>query len=155
MQVMRQYADILAFDKNGQLALIAEVKSKRGTSMSWAARMRRNMYAHGYLPDAPYFLLALPDVFYLWDNSRRSLVEVAPNRKVDPHPFLEPYYESTGVSPTGVTERSFGFIVTSWLNQVLHAKSPQEVLIDNQSWLVESGLFDRLAGGHLELEVAA
>jgi hypothetical protein len=112
------------------------------------------MYAHGLLPSAPYFLLALPDAFYLWENSSRGS-EVEPSQKVDPHTFLEPYYESTGVSPTNLTERSFELIVTSWLNQVLQANNPQEFFRDNQDWLVKSGLFDRLAGGHLELEAAA
>jgi hypothetical protein len=151
---MKQYADIWAFDKSGQLALIAEVKSKRGTSKEWAAKMRRNMFAHGFMPDAPYFLLALPDVFYLWDNSDGGL-ESDPTQRIDPHPFLQPYYQKTGISPDDLTERSFEFIVTSWLNQVLQTTSSQALLTRNQEWLVKSGLFDRLVGGRLELEAAA
>ena len=151
---MKQYADIWAFDKSGQLALIAEVKSKRGTSNEWAAKMRRNMFAHGYLPDSPYFLLALPDAFYLWNDSGRGLEPVEPTQRVDPHPFLQPYYDKTGISSDDLTEKSFEFVVTSWLNQVLLAKSSQE-LTGNQDWLVDSGLFDRLVGGRLELDAAA
>jgi len=129
----------MAFDKDGQLALIAEVKNKRGTSSNWAAKMRRNMLAHGLMPNAPYFLLALPDAFYLWDSSGRSLQFAEPVQKVDPHSFLRTYYQKTGISPTDPTEESFEFIVTSWLNQVLRAKSPQELSNGNQDWLVTSG----------------
>ena len=151
---MRQYADILAFDKFGQAALIAEIKNKRGTSTEWAAKMRRNMFAHGLLPNAPFFLLALPDNFYLWENTSRNLEVIEPTQKVDPHPFLQPYYESFGILPDNLTGRSFEFIVTSWLNQVLGAKSPQDLRGKNQDWVVNSGLFDKLAGGRLEVEAA-
>lgn len=151
---MTQYADILAFDRYGQLALIAEIKNKRGTSSEWAAKMRRNMFAHGLLPNAPFFLLALPDNFYLWKNTGINLNVVEPTQKVDPHPFLQPYYESFGISPDNLTGRSFEFIVTSWLNQVLRAKSPKDFFGGNQDWLVSSGLFDKLAGGRLEVEAA-
>ena len=152
---MRQYADILAFDKNGQLALIAEVKNKRGTSDDWAAKMRRNMYAHGLLPNAPFFLLALPDKFYLWKNVGRTLELLEPTQKVDPRPFLQPYYEKSGISANDITGEGFELVVTSWLNQVLRAESPQELSNGNQDWLINSGLFDKLADGHLELEAAA
>ena len=151
---MRQYADILAFDRYGQLELIAEVKNKRGASSEWAARMRRNMFAHGLLPNAPFFLPALPDNFYLWKNTGINLDVTEPTLKVDPSPFLEPYYESSGISPNDLTERSFEFIVTSWLNKVLRVKSQQDLFSKNQDWLVSSGLFDKLSGGRLEMEVA-
>jgi hypothetical protein len=150
---MKQYADILAFDQNGQLALIAEVKNKRGTTDEWAAKMRRNMYAHGLLPQAPFFLLALPDKFYLWKDAGMDVVE--PTQKVDPRPFLRAYYEKTGVSADSLTSNSFELLVTSWLHQVLRAKSPQELPEGTQDWLVSTGLFDKLAGGYLEFEAAA
>lgn len=151
---MRQYADILTFDKFGQVALIAEIKYKRGTSANWAAKMRRNMFAHGFLPNAPYFLLALPDTFYLWKNTGINLDVTEPTLSVDPRPFLEPYYESSGISPDDLSGRSFEFIVTSWLNKILRVKSPQDLFSKNQDWLVSSGLFDKLSGGRLEMEVA-
>jgi hypothetical protein len=149
---MRQYADILAFDRFGQTALIAEVKNKRSTSIEWAVKMRRNMYAHGLLPDAPFFLLALPDIFYLWENTSKNLEIVEPTQEVNPFPFLQPYYESFGISPEEITTGSFEFIVKAWLNQVLEAKSPQDLFDGNQDWLISSGLFDKLAGGRLEVE---
>jgi hypothetical protein len=152
---MKQYADILVFDRNGQLALIADVKSKLGTSSDWAAKMRRNMYAHGLLPQAPFFLLALPDRFYLWKNADKTLEILEPTYQVDPTPFLQPYFEKTGLSPDNITGRSFELIIASWLNQVLRVQSPQDLQDRNQEWLVSSGLFERLTGGHIELETAA
>jgi hypothetical protein len=152
---MRQYADILAFDKDGQLALVAEVKSKLGTSSDWAAKMRRNMFAHGSVPNAPFFLLALPDSFYLWENTGRTSEIVEPTQKVNPQPFLQPLFGLTAASYQDLTEKSFELVVTSWLNQVLRAQSPQDLLEENQDWLVSSGLFEKLTGGHLSLEAVA
>ena len=152
---MNQYADIVVFDKNGQLALIAQVKSKRGTSRDWAAKMRGNMYAHGLLPHAPFFLLALPDRFYLWKNTGKTLESVPPTHEIDPMVFLKPYYDSSGILPTSITGKSFELIIVSWLNQILMAENQQSLQNTDQDWLVSSGLFSRLTGGHLELETAA
>ncbi len=152
---MRQYADILAFDKNGQLALVAEVKNKLGTSSDWAAKMRRNMFAHGSVPNAPFFLLALPDSFYLWENTDRTLEIVEPTQKVNPKPFLQHLFGLTDSSYRNLTGKSFELVVTSWLNQVLQAQRPEDLLEDNQDWLLSSGLFEKLTGGHLALEAAA
>jgi hypothetical protein len=140
---MRQYADILAFDKNGQLALVVEVKNKRGTSSDWAAEMRRNLFAHGLLPNAPYFLLALPDTFYLWKNTDNTSDAVAP------------YFGSSDMTSNDLTGTSFDLIVTSWLNQVIRAQNTQELVNENQDWLISSGLYNQLAGGHLALEAVA
>lgn len=152
---MRQYADILAFDKDGELTLIAEVKNKWGTSDDWAAKMRRNMFAHGLMPHPPFFLLALPDIFYLWHNIDSTLESVTPTLKVDPRSFLQPHYETSGSSLHDLTGRSFELIVTSWLNQVISTDNPQDLLGNDQKWLVSSGLFSRLTGGHLVLDTAA
>lgn len=156
---MKQYsdiaADIVAFDRNGQLALIVEVKNKPGTSREWAASMRRNMYAHGLLPRAPFFLLALPDQFYLWENVGMSNEALEPTLQIDPTPFLGPYYERGGVSPKDVTGKSFELIIAAWLNQILSTESREDLQVRNQQWVVSSGLFDSLAGGRLELEAAA
>jgi len=152
---MEQFADILAFDRNGQLALIVEVKNKRETSISWAENMRRNLFAHGILPRAPYFLLALPDRFYLWHDEPNEPTLTEPTRQIDPSSFLEYYYRTSGISAESLTGRSFEYIVTSWLHRVLQTKDPLELEANGRDWLVETGLFERLTGGHLEMEAAA
>ena len=44
---MKFKADMVVYDRAGQLALVVEAKNKLGTSSDWAAKMRRNMLAHG------------------------------------------------------------------------------------------------------------
>jgi hypothetical protein len=152
---MKQYSDIVAFDRSGELALLVEVKNKRGTTPEWAAKMRRNMYAHGLLPKAPFFLLALPDRFYFWRNASPTEELAEPTLQVDSSPFLQPYFEKAGVSSEDVTGKSFELIVTAWLSHVLGADGPEDLRDRNQEWVLTSGLFNSLAGGRLELEAAA
>ena len=42
--------DLIAYDPTGKVVLLAEAKSRQGTSEAWAAKLRRNMLAHGVLP---------------------------------------------------------------------------------------------------------
>ncbi len=75
--------DFVAYDRKGQVLLLAEAKSRHGTSESWAARLRRNMLAHGMLPWAKYFLIATPERMYLWKQGRHDPAEVPPGFTID------------------------------------------------------------------------
>jgi hypothetical protein len=57
--------DLSLTDRHGKLALAVEVKGKTNASPTWATALRLNILAHGTLPNAPYFLMAFPDTFYL------------------------------------------------------------------------------------------
>ncbi len=39
--------DLAVNNRNGQLALVVEVKCKTNVSQEWAAKLRRNILAHG------------------------------------------------------------------------------------------------------------
>lgn len=41
--------DIATYDRDKQLALVVEVKSKLNTTPEWAAQFRRNLLAHDIL----------------------------------------------------------------------------------------------------------
>lgn len=53
------------YDRDNQLVLLVEVKSKLGAPPEWAARLRRHLLAHGTCPNAQYFPMVFPDRFYL------------------------------------------------------------------------------------------
>src|SRR6516164_7075471 len=61
--------DLTAYNRDSQLVLVVEVKSKLDATPKWAAQLRRNILAHGTFPNAPYFLMVFPDRFYLWKRS--------------------------------------------------------------------------------------
>ena len=71
--VMIQVPDIAVYSPNNELQLIVEVKNKIGATPEWAANMRRNLSIHSIVPYSPYFLLALPDYFYLWKDPSATL----------------------------------------------------------------------------------
>ena len=84
--------DFIAYDREGRIVLLAEAKSRRGTSEDWAARLRRNMPSHGVLPWAKYFLIATPERMYLWKQERPNLAEVPPEFTIDATKEFRPYF---------------------------------------------------------------
>ena len=147
--------DIAVYNVNGQLTLAVEVKNKLETSNDWAARMRRNVLAHGLVPKVRFFLLALPDRFYLWKDMEERIELVKPTYEIDPRPFLHPYYKKSGLSPDRLSGQSFELIVTSWLGELLRADLSADTLQHGQKWLLESGLLEAIAGGYVAAEVPA
>lgn len=145
--------DLVAYDRNGQIALIVEVKKKLGTSSEWAAMLRRNMVAHGALPDAKFFLFALPDRFYIWKNVASRPELVRPTFEIDPQPLLQPYFDKVGVTLEKMSGRSFELIIAAWLGDLLHLEATPEGEDKQKGWIVESGLFEAIHRGHLDHEV--
>lgn len=147
-------ADLVAYDRNGQLVLIAEIKRKTGVSAEWAAKWRRNMLSHGELPDAKYFLIALPDRFYLWKDAGTVPEPTAPTFEIDAGPVLKPYLDQIGISPEEISPQSFEMIVSEWLNSILHDRAPLNNKDDDLNWLNRSGLLEAVSGGSIKDEVS-
>lgn len=142
--------DIVVYDAEQRLALVVEVKSRRGTNEEWAAETRRNLLAHGLLATTPYFLLALPDRFYLWVN--QSQPDAFPDYGVDPVPLLNPFWGSVGI-PEHLSPPTFEMIIEGWLATLTWVDELPESVRENGNWLIESGLFDAIKRGHLAVEV--
>lgn len=147
--------DLSVDNRNGQLTLVVEVKRKTNVSPEWAAKLRRNILAHGTFPNAPYFLMAFPDRFYLWSNAKPYQVQSEPTFTIDASPILQPYVERAGVAADQISEASLELIIASWLGEIIHSNQLPENIDDSQKWLFESGLYAALAGGKLEHGAAA
>ncbi len=147
--------DLVVDDRNGQLALVVEVKRKTNVSPEWAARLRRNILAHGTFPKAPYFLMVFPDKFYLWTDAEAHLDQSEPNYTIDARPILQPYFERAGVTVDQISGQSLELIVASWLGEIIHSGKLLEDVDADHDWLVDSGLCAALAGGRLKHEAAA
>ena len=146
--------DLAAYNRNDELVLIIEVKTKLGTSSKWAAQLRRNIFAHGILPPVKFFLLAFPDRFYLWENNHNDLSEIEPDYIVDAQPILAPYFKQAKVRPDQISGESFELVVASWLSELVHSDKLSEKNDPAGNWLIESGLHKALTGGRLAYEVA-
>ncbi|MBW4462107.1 MAG: hypothetical protein KME47_17970 [Nodosilinea sp. WJT8-NPBG4] len=147
--------DLSVTDRNGKLALVVEVKGKTNASPAWAAALRRNILAHGILPNAPYFLMAFPDKFYLWVDAEAHPEQSDPTYTIDAHPILQPYFDKAGVTADQISGQSLELIVASWIGELLHSKQAPETFDKSLQWLVESGLNNALSGGKFEHEAAA
>ena len=151
---MTRRMDLVAFGRNDEPVLFVEVRRKLGATSEWASRLRQNMLSDDTLAAASFFLIALPDRFFLWqekgDDEPRE-----PDFVIDARPILGPYFSRAGISVDDIYEDAFALLVASWLGDLLRAENPAELLAgDSCDWLVDSGLFAALAGGHFEHGVA-
>src|SRR5258708_1352624 len=137
MPTMHSSIDFAAYDREGRIVLLAEAKSRRGTSEDWAARLRRNMLAHGVLPSAKYFLVATPERIYLWKQEDTNTAEARPEFTIDAEEVFRPYFEKLHQEPSRIGPEAFELLVFTWLTDV--ARSEQHNLKQDRSsaWLSE------------------
>lgn len=145
-------ADIAVFSADGKLQLIVEVKNRRNASREWAMNARRNLYVHSMLPTAPYFLLALPDHFYLWRQTDSINPSVAPDYEVPAQPMLAAYIDEERTPLEQMNEYSLELIVASWLMSFVSADVTFETVEVHERWLLESGLYEAIKNGEVRAE---
>jgi hypothetical protein len=143
--------DITVYGEAGQLSLVVEIRNRRGTSDTWAAATRQLLLENKLVVNARYFLLALPDRFYLWVD-KRQLDLINPDYSIDPLPFLKPYWGGED-APEYLTNIGFEMVVEAWLATLTWVDELPADAEESGDWLVESGLFDAIKHGHLASEV--
>ena len=149
------YVDLALYDHNGRLTAVAEVKNKQGTSREWAAKLRRNLLAHGGHYKADFFLLVTPDRLYIWKDAGTAPTLVQPTYEVDAQPIFTPYFERAGVDPASISGQAFELVVAAWLGDLVRSAEPQATFTNGQRWLVESGFLTAVRDGRLAYEEAA
>lgn len=110
--------DFVAYDREGRVLLLAEAKSRRGTSESWAARLRRNMLSHGMLPRSKYFLIATPERMYLWKQEPVDPGEAPPEFTIDAEKVFRPYFQKLQQEPFNIGPEAFELVVLTWLSDI-------------------------------------
>ncbi len=118
MPVRHSNIDFIAYDRDGRVLLLAEAKSRHGTSESWAAGLRRNMLSHGLLPASKYFLIATPERLYLWRQEKPDAAEAPPQVTVDAEKVLEPYFQKLQQEPSKIGPEAFEHLVLAWLRDI-------------------------------------
>src|SRR5580658_1051100 len=142
------HIDFIAYDSDGHPILLAEAKSRKGTSEHWAARLRSNMLSHGSLPWAKYFLIATPERMYLWNQERNQerkqggidLAVVPPEFTIDAAKELRPYFQKLRQEPSDIGPEAFELLVLTWLTDI--ARSGEHNLKHDPS----AALFSELTG---------
>ena len=146
-------ADIGVYDWRGQLIAVAEVKNMLGTSCDWAAKLRRNLFAHDGVCGAEYFLIITPDRLYLWKGVGTDLNQVPPTHEADMQPEFAKYFEGAGIEPDRIHRPAFEIMVDAWLSEAIRFRGEAKELAGNRSWLAESGLLSAVRDGRIEHEV--
>ena len=144
--------DLVAYDPSGRVVLLAEAKSRGGTSALWASGLRRNMLAHGALPPTKYFLIATPERIYLWQHDAASYSEAAPDFIIDATEELKPYFEKFHQRPSEIGPEEFELLVSSWLTNIAWSGEERRKENSSRGWLIESGLAESLREARVEMQ---
>lgn len=150
---MRQ-VDIAVSSPDGQLQLVVEIKSKLGASTEWVTRMRHNLLAHSFIPHTPYFLLVLPDFFYLWTDTTPENNLATPDYKAEAAKILAPYLTLTNPLDN-LSSYGLELLTTLWLEDIVHTELQRDAVDPDLQWLFSSGLYDAITHGSVALETTA
>ena len=146
--------DFIAYDDAGRVILVAECKSRVGTSEQWAARFRRNMLAHGILPKALFFLIATPERMYFWKQDRPDIADEPPEFTIDATREFRPYFDKLDETTQPVSEQALELLVLSWLSDIANTGETRVKDDPSMQWLAESGLIESLEKVRFELNPA-
>jgi hypothetical protein len=105
------------------------------------------MFNHLLLPRAPFFLLALPERFFLWKNAS-PLEATPPDYEIDASLVLQPYAGNLHMPLAALSEDGFDILVRSWLDDVVNSTR----LRQSDQWLAESGLYDAIKQGSIKTQ---
>lgn len=152
---MSNQPDISVFSPDNKLKLVVEVKGNRGANAEWASQFRRNLMAHEAIPRSPFFLLALPDRLYLWENGSEVIDLRKPDFEVDSSPILGPYLESSPESLNNNTSNSLELILASWLTLLTISHISNDEVASHERWLLESGLYEAIKNGSVKTEASS
>ena len=147
---MLPYADLVLYDHLGRLIAVAEIKNKRGTSGDWAAKLRRNILAHGGFPHVDFYLIITPDRLYLWKGAGEQPDLIQPTYEIDAQPIFKAYLERAGVAPGDVSGGAFELLVESWLSDLMSSEKPVDQFANGEKWLVESSFLGAVKDGRIE-----
>ena len=143
--------DIAVYSPDRKLQLVVEIKNKLGASAEWVTRMRHNLLTHSFIPHVPYFLLVLPDFFYLWTDTTSMNSLAKPDYKIEAAKILAPYLKPT-LSLNNLSGYGLELLTISWLEDMVRTDLQQDSVDPNLQWLLDSGLYEAIAHGSVAIE---
>jgi hypothetical protein len=145
--------DIAVYSEDDRLLLTAEVKGRRGVSTKEVIQIRQKLLAYPVISNTPYFLLALPDYFYLWKHP--SSKEAEPDYKIDAKQALADSLTSANFSLDKISSEGLELLISSWLRDLTYIDDSNECNNPTLKWFFESGLYNAIKDGKVLLEDAA
>lgn len=149
---MKPSADIMVYSPDHQLQLTVGVMAKKGTTDEWVAKYRSKVVADGLIPHSRFFLFVLPEHLYLWrDNA--STEPVPADYKVRAEEVLAPFVRTRRLEE--LSAESLTFPVSFWLTILINSIVTPDTVGPELQWVFDSGLYDAIKYGMVELEPAA
>lgn len=147
---MAQIADIAVFNTKRKLILLAEVKTKIDSSKEWAIELHKTLRMYEKIQEIDYFLLALPDRIYVWDEGMSESDDSPPTYEFDGQTILQPYFDKVGVSAETIKKPTFELIVGEWLQGLSSGRNGNAELLQQSA----PQLLDELRNSQIEYEAA-
>ncbi len=149
--------DLVVFDADEKPALLVEIKAKKGASAAWARQMAQLIFEQAEGSQAAYFLLAMPDMFYLWPNPTETVPRGDAPFTAAPTALLRPFDRGHSSSLTDGMVNAFGLelMLSAWLNVLTDERSALLTTDEQRPFLEESGLLAAIQGGRVVSEVRA
>ena len=143
--------DIAVYSPDRKLQLIVEIKNKLDASAEWVIRMRHNLLVHSFIPHVPYFLLVLPDFFYLWKDTTSMNSLAKPDYKIEAAKILAPYLKPTR-SLNNLSGYGLELLTISWLEDMVRTNLQQDSVDSSLQWLFDSDLYEAISHGSVVIE---
>ena len=145
---MKQVPDIAVYSRDDRLKLVVEVKSYRNATDEWAAKLRRNLLVHGFIPESEFFLLILPEYSYLWRGCD-SFDEIPADYKLPTMDLLQ--LRGDTANPDKLSSFGLELLTSSWLN-ALAVSQISRGEVPELDWVFDSGLYDSIKDGSVKVE---
>jgi hypothetical protein len=133
--------DLVAYNRNKQMTLIAEFKSAQEIDAKWVTEYRDNLLTYADLPSVPFFLVAMPEKGYLWHNNNQEN-NIPPTHIINLIPILKSH------SQQRLNKTNLEMFFTAWLFQRIH--QPIEEIPTEERWIIDTGLYEAIKGGIIE-----
>ena len=146
---MMTMADLVVKAPDGTVALVVEAKMRLNVTDEWASTLHRNLVVHGLVPVSAYFLLALPDFFYLW-NPRQPVRSDKCDYKIPSHKILSRYLDKDSL--TELSGSSLELLLSAWLGDITNSEISKDEYPEF-NWMIESNLYDSIKGGAVQAQV--
>jgi hypothetical protein len=114
-------------------------------------QLKCDVTGHELTPNAPYFLLALPENFYLWKNS--VSYEAPPDYIVDAAETLTSYFNPLPRSLDEISHDGLEMLMDAWIRHLVSSQLNSENAGSGLAWLFDSGLYETIKQGSVVVEI--
>ena len=142
-------ADIAVQSSDGRLLAVVEIKNREHLTAEVATVIRRNLIAHGLVPELEYFLLLSQDRGYLWAGLSLPQLEAPPKAAFSMSPVISRYVPPRDSSDR-LRELELELLVVHWLTEL--AAGACDPTQEPESILAGTGFLKAIQGASILVE---